>query len=143
MSSIETAWVHSAKFSTKSVTRKGQAEEVDLAELRVNVDRSRRDGENEDGTPRYRHDRSYWISAEMWGPRVKHLRGRIAKGVSILMAGRYDGQTWTDRESGEERNRNVFIAEEIALLPRSIESVTFRTKQADAGNGGGEETPES
>ena len=136
MSSIETAWVHSAKFSTRSVTRKGQTEEVELAELRVNVDRSRRDGENEDGTPRWNHDRSFWMSVEMWGPRVRHLRGCLARGVSILMAGRYDGHTWTDQETGKEKSRNVFIAEDIALLPRSIESVTFRTKQVGAGNGG-------
>ena len=132
MSSTENAWVHSVEFSTKSVTRKGQPEEIDLAELRVNVDRSRRDGENEDGTPRYRHDRSFWVSVEMWGPRVKHLRGRIAKGVSILMAGRYDGHTWTDKKTGEVISRNVFVAEEIAIQPRSIMDVTFKERQKES-----------
>ncbi len=141
MSSTENAWVHSVEFSTKSVTRKGQAEEIDLAELRVNVDRSRRDGENEDGTPRYRHDRSFWVSVEMWGPRVRHLRGRIAKGVSILMAGRYDGHTWTDKKTGEVISRNVFVAEEIAIQPRSIVAVTFKERKkesapVDAGESG-------
>ncbi len=126
--STETAYVHSVEISTKSVNRKGEPTEIDLANLRVNVDRSRRSGEDEQGNPTYDDSKSFWVDVELWGPRVKHLKGVVAKGASIMMSGIYINNTWTDKESGEDRSKLVFVADEIAVLPRCVESLTLKAK---------------
>ncbi len=126
--STETAYVHTIEISIKSVNRNGEPTEIDLAKMRVNVDRSRRSGEDEEGNPNYDTSKSFWVDVELWGPRVKHLKGCVAKGASIMMTGIYINNTWTDKDSGEERNKLVFVADEIAILPRCLESIVLKAK---------------
>ncbi len=126
--SVENAYVHSVGCSTKSINRKGEPTDVDLANLRVNIDRSRRSGEDEQGNPVYDDSKSYWVDVELWGPRAKHLKGVITQGASIMMTGRYDSNVWSDKESGEEKSRLVFVADDIAILPRCLESVVLKAK---------------
>ncbi len=130
--STENAYVHSVEFSTKSITRSGETNEVDLANLRVNVDRSRRNGEDEQGNPIYDDSKSFWVDVELWGPRVKHLKGVVSKGATIMMTGRYDNNTWKDKETEEEKSRQIFVADEIAVLPRCIASITLKANGESA-----------
>lgn len=129
MMTTERGYVHSIDFQT--IAREGQ-DPRDLASLRVVVDRSFRDGENEDGSVRYNHDRDFWITVEMWGRRSKGLQGVVGKGARILMTGRFDQHTWTDRESGEERRRMVFSASGIAIDPGSVDSIIYKRKESSA-----------
>ncbi len=133
MITVERGYVHEIEF--QSIDR-GDEPARDLARMRVNIDRSYRDGENEDGSAHYNHDRDFWINVEMWGVRTRSLRGIVNKGARILMTGRYDNSTWTDRESGEQRSRMIFVASQVAINPDSIESIAYRKK------GGGDDIPE-
>lgn len=133
--SIESAYVHSIEFSQPSVTRNGKTEQIDLATLRVSIDRSRRLPDDPDGNRRYNNDGNFWINVEVWGPKVVPLASTITKGAAVLIAGRYDNKTWTDKDTRKESSVYVFIAKDIALLPRCIESVTFKpTKTHDERN---------
>ena len=134
MRSVENAYVHSVEFSTKKVSRDGEKRDIQLATMWVNIDRSRRvvDG---GGKVSYNNDKGFWTRAEMWGPGVKHLQSTLRPGASVMMAGRYDNNSWTDKDD-KEQQQTVFVAEEIALLPRSIESVAFKQRK-QAGNGDG------
>ena len=139
MSSVEIGYVHMVQTETKRVKKNGVPEDVALASLRVHVDRSRRVGEDQAGKPVYNNDRGFWINVELWGPKAKHLEATISKGATIMMVGRYDNNTWTDKESGEARTQLVFVADEIAILPRCIESVQFKQKKVAAKSENGTE----
>lgn len=121
---IEKAYVHSVEF--KTISREPEARDIDLATLRVRVDRSYRSGQNDDGSPRWNRDKDFWIDAEVWGSRSGALRNVVDKGASILMTGRYDVGTWEDNE-GTSHTKVVFRASLVAILPWSIESVSFKS----------------
>jgi len=129
MITIEKAYVHGIEF--KTISGAGQKSR-DLATLRVMVDRSYRDGESEDGTPRYNNDKDFWITVEMWGPRARALQGIVTKGARVIVVGRYENNVWTDRESGEARNRMLFAASQIAIDPGSIASIAYRSRSSEA-----------
>ena len=129
MSSVEIGYVHMVQTETKRVKKNGVTEDVALTCLRVHVDRSRRVGEDAQGKPLYNNDRGFWINFEMWGFKAKHLAAVVSKGAMIMMVGRYDNNAWTDKESGEARAALVFVADEVAILPRCIESVQFKQKK--------------
>ena len=132
MITVERGYVHEIEF--QSIGR-GEQPARDLARLRVNIDRSFRDGENEDGSTRYNHDKDFWINVEMWGPRVRALRGIVNKGARVLMTGRYDNTTWTDQESKEARSRMVFVASHMAIDPHSVESIAYKQKNVAKDSG--------
>lgn len=134
MITVERGYVHEIEF--QSISR-GDEPARDLARMRVNIDRSYRDGDNEDGSARYNHDRDFWINVEMWGARTRSLRGIVNKGARILMTGRYDNSTWTDKESGEPRSRMIFVASQLAISPDSVESIAYRKK------GGEDDAPQA
>lgn len=127
MMTTERGYVHSIDF--QAIAREGQ-DPRDLATLRVSVDRSFREGENEDGSLRYNHDKDFWITVEMWGRRSKALQGIVSKGARVVMTGRYDQNSWTDKESGEERRRMVFNASQIAIDPASVETIIYKKKES-------------
>ena len=136
MSSIERGYVH--EIDIQSIARDGEPSR-DLARLRVNIDRGYRDGENEDGSARYNHDRDFWIDVEMWGARGKALEGVIRQGARVILVGRYENSTWTDRDSGESRSRMAFVASRIAIDPVSVESVAYRPRK-ESSRGGKDES---
>ncbi len=129
MTTIEKAYVHEIGFKTIPGADQKSRE---LATLRVVVDRSYREGENEDGSPRYNNDKDFWINVELWGARSKALQGIVTKGARIFLVGRYENNAWTDKESGEVRNRMYFAANQISIDPNSIASIVYRNKSSDA-----------
>ena len=137
MITVERGYVHEIEF--QSIDR-GDGSVRDLARMRVNIDRSYRDGDNEDGSARYNHDRDFWINVEMWGVRTRAIKGIVNKGVRVLMIGRYDSSTWTDGESGEQRSRMIFVAREVAINPDSVRAMVVRK---GGKKGGGDDAPEA
>ncbi len=119
MSSTEIGYIHKVRFS--SVTVDDEVRKVMNA--RVVFGRSRRDPD----TDEYKDTGSVWVNLALWGPQAEQLEGMIVPGVSILAIGRYSTEKWTDQE-GVERIGFRFAATQIGLLPRSIESVTFKER---------------
>ena len=50
----------------------------------------------------------------IWGSAGENDAASLAKGDRILVAGRVETDTWTERESGEKRTKPVVVVEEIA-----------------------------
>ena len=144
-SATETAWVHSIEF--KSIPRENAEHPVDLATLRVRVDRSFRQGENADGSPRWNRERDFWTDVQVWGARSLPLKDVVGRGAAILMTGRYDVSDWED-DAGGKHTQVVFRAAHVAILPRCISSISYRkkeggdpvrTEQSGTGAGAGED----
>lgn len=133
--SVEKAFVHSIEY--RDVSRTADEKTVQLAELRCRIDRSYRSGEKEDGSPRYSHDKDYWVNVEVWGGRVNALRDVVLPGAAILMTGRYHVGEWED-DDGTKRLNVAFRAADIAILPWCIETPEYKYRDkeasADAGN---------
>lgn len=124
---VENAYVHSIDF--KSIPRENTEHPVDLATLRVRIDRSYRSGRDESGSPIWNRDKDFWTDVQVWGARAKALQDVISKGASVLLTGRYDIGEWED-DSGNKHRSVVFRAFHVAILPWCIESVTYRSKDS-------------
>jgi len=94
----------------------------DLAEIRVFCPRS----VNVDGE--WRDKGGFWIDVALWGERARRL-DIISKGAWISFIGKYSQDTWTDRESGEERKAMKFVADQVSILPRNIEHIEFTERE--------------
>lgn len=135
----ETAWVHSIEF--KSISRENSEHPVNLTTLRVRVDRSFRQGENADGSPKWNRERDFWTDVQVWGTRSLPLKDVVGKGAAILMTGRYDVSVWED-DAGGKHTRVVFRATHVAILPRCISSISYRTRDS-GGQDWGEQTEQA
>ena len=121
MSSIEKAYVHEIELTQKM----HNDQTTPLAKLRVNVGRAFLNEDNE-----FEDKHGYWIDVELWGDKAKHL-SIVEKGANILMTGNYLKTKWVDKEDGRERERMIFRAREIAILPRSVESIAYKTRETN------------
>ncbi len=130
MSTIEQAYLHSIEISTQSITRDEDVEDVLLAKMRVNINRSRYLGEA-DGKANYDDSKSFWVNAEMWGPRVKHLEGIVEAGATLMLLGRYVNNEWNDDE-GNVRKEIKLVVDAVALMPRCLVSVQYRSTSSDS-----------
>ena len=120
MSATETAYVHSVNFNTVNV----EGENRKVMNARINIGRSRFN----EKTQEYEDTGSIWANLSLWGKSAEHLEDKIEPGVSILTTGRFVTQQWLDSDSGEERTGLNFQADQVALLARSIEKISFRKR---------------
>lgn len=120
MSSIEKAYVHEIEITNLSKDDQTTA----LAKLRVFVGRAFLNANQE-----FEDKHGFWIDVELWGDKANHLHV-IEKGASIQMTGNYLKTKWKDKEDGTERERMIFRAKEIAILPRSVESIAYKKRDA-------------
>lgn len=118
MSSIEKAYVHEIEIT--QLTKDDQT--TVLAKLRVFVGRAFLNNDQE-----FEDKHGYWIDVELWGNKANHLHV-IEKGASIQMTGNYLMSKWKDKEDNSDRERMIFRAKEIAILPRSVESITYKKR---------------
>ena len=120
----EKAFVHSV--DNRHVDRP-DGTSIQVAVLRCLIDRSYRSGENEDGSPRYVRDKSFWANVEVWGRRVRFLHDTVREGAAVLVTGRYFVRTWED-DAGNKRESTIIRATDIAILPWCIASVEYRSR---------------
>ena len=118
MSSIEKAYVHQIDI-TEQVT--GDTT-TPLAKLRCYVNRTYLN-QNEE----FEDKHGFWIDAELWGDKAEHLNA-IQSGASVMLIGNYLEQKWTEKDN-TKRSKMIFRAKEIAILPRCVESVSYKTHE--------------
>ena len=134
MSTTETAYVHTVKFNTVKVGD----EDRRVMNARVNIPRSRFN----EKTREYEDTGSFWSNLSLWGRAAEHLEGKIKPGANVLIVGRFSTESWQDKESGETRSGMSFQAQQVALLARSIETVSFKQRQNNgSGNNENAEGP--
>lgn len=81
-----------------------------VTQLRVIVNRRTRTsaGEWEDVEPTGH-------SCKVWGTAAEHVAESAIKGTRVLVHGHLETETWTDKDSGDKRTRDVVVVEEIGL----------------------------
>ena len=99
--------------------------ERDVAELRIYFDRSvpTDDAGFEDRG-------GFWLSASLWGERAEHVASVLTKGARVHVVGTLVRDAWTDRESGEPRERLALVLDQVSLDLRRIEAVVTRPAPA-------------
>jgi single-strand DNA-binding protein len=70
---------------------------------------------------RTQNDAGEWTDGEptghtikVWGPAAENFAAHAAKGTRVLVTGRVDTDTWTDKDTSEKRTAQVVIVDEIA-----------------------------
>lgn len=57
----------------------------------------------------------------------------LAKGMRVIVTGRFEQRFWEDKESGQRRNKWQLVADEIAISTKVIESLERKRKPDDGG----------
>jgi single-strand DNA-binding protein len=67
----------------------------------------------QDGEQRKETD---WHRVTAWGRLAEVVNEYMGKGKRVRVIGRLEYQSWTDKESGEQRNRAVIVASQVLFL---------------------------
>lgn len=81
-----------------------------VASLRLAVDRfgiDKKTGEKRE---------PLWLTVKVWGKSAQVAADYVRKGSMVGITGRLDEETWTDRNSGQERSKPVINANDLILL---------------------------
>ena len=69
---------------------------------------------------RTRNDTGEWVDGEptghnctLWGPAAENLVESVVGGDRLIVHGRVETESWTDRTSGEKRTRDVVNVDEV------------------------------
>ena len=95
-----------------------------VANLRIAVDQFGRDR------------KPMWLSVKIWGRSAQVAADYVRKGSQVGISGRLEEETWTDRQSGQERSKPVVNCSQLTLLG-SPKDQQGQGQQADAGGWGG------
>lgn len=52
------------------------------------------------------------VNVKAWGDLAENIAAEILKGDRVLVSGRVEEESWTDKESGAERTKLVLVADE-------------------------------
>lgn len=70
---------------------------------------------------RTQNDSGEWVDGEptghkikIWGPAAENFAAHAGKGDRVLVTGRVDTDTWTDKDTNQKRTAQVVIVDEIA-----------------------------
>lgn len=85
----------------------------------------------------------FWLQAEIWGKRAEHAAAVLAKGARVRAEGTLVQDTWTDKDTDEERSAFKLKLDWIAIDPMRIEQVRFKesSRVRDAAAEDSEDTP--
>ena len=65
---------------------------------------------------RNRDDEPDWVNLEIWGKQAQVAADYVKKGSLIGITGSFKLDSWTDRNSGEARNKPVVRVDRLELL---------------------------
>jgi single-strand DNA-binding protein len=102
-----------------------------VAELRVFFDSYRPDGEGG-----LEQTGGHWLDVSLWDYKAEQAARLLRKGARVHVIGRLELDAWTDRETGEPREKLRLVAEDVLLSMARVKSVEFEARR-------GEEAPAS
>lgn len=80
-----------------------------------------------------------FVDIVCWRYLAEDAERLLEKGMRVVVSGRFDQQSWQDKESGKTRTRFELTADEIAISLRALDSVERkRYDESQQGNGGGQ-----
>lgn len=83
---------------------------TNVCSLRVAVNARRKDGNGE------WVDKPNFFNVVVFGGRAASCAEHLAKGRPIAVSGRLDWSEWTDKESGQKRNKVEILADNVQFL---------------------------
>lgn len=78
-----------------------------------------------------------FVDVVCWRNLAEDVEKLLQKGMRVVVTGRFDQQSWDDKETGKTRSRFELTADEIAVSLRGLESVERRRYDDSASSGGG------
>lgn len=63
-----------------------------------------------------------WVSVSAWGKTCEIAADRVRKGSRVGIEGRLKTETWTDKQSGQERSRLTVVANRLEVFDRTENS---------------------
>ena len=81
---------------------------------------------------RNRDDEPDWFNLEIWGKQAQVAADYVKKGSLIGINGSFKLDSWTDRNTGEERNKPVVRVDRLELLgsKRDSENSNFQSNNS-------------
>ena len=81
---------------------------------------------DEDGV--YKDEGGFWMPVSYWGKRAEHAARLLKKGARVSVQGEQYRDTWTDKDTGEEKFRTKIKASFVGIDPLCVESITFKRR---------------
>lgn len=66
-----------------------------------------------------------------WRTTAEDAASLLSKGMTVLLTGYPKQDSWQDKETGAKRSKVVFVADDIALATRGLESVVRKQRTSD------------
>jgi single-strand DNA-binding protein len=66
--------------------------------------------------PLKKDDKPDWFNLQIWGKQAQVAADYVKKGSQIAVTGRMTTERWTDRNTGEERQKFVVAVDRLTLL---------------------------
>lgn len=61
-------------------------------------------------------DVASFVDVTVWGKAAERLNQTARKGTKILVVGRIEQQTWTDKQTNQQKSKIVVIADRVELI---------------------------
>jgi single-strand DNA-binding protein len=123
-----------AKPALKYVDVKAAEEVRPVAEMRIYFDHRRPDGEGG-----FRDEGGFWADVTIWGRKAETAARLLPKGARVCVFGTLYKQRWTDRQTGQPREEDAILADDITLDLLRVEEIELRPakeREPVAGSGG-------
>lgn len=109
------------KPALKYVDIKTSEEARPVAEMRVYFDHRRPDGEGG-----YRDEGGFWADVAIWGKKAECAARLLPKGARVCVFGTLYKQRWADKQTGEPREEDAVLADDITLDLLRVEEISLR-----------------
>jgi len=101
-------------------------EDRKVAELRVFFDTYRADGQGG-----MEQTGGHWMDVSLWDYKAEQAAKLLRKGARVHVIGRIELDTWSDKETGEPREKLRLLADDVLLSLTRVKSVEFEAKRGD------------
>ena len=111
-----------------------------VAEMRVHFEHLRPDGEGG-----LRDEGGFWADVAIWGKKAETAARVLPKGARVCVFGTLYKQRWTDKQTGQAREEDAILADDITLDLLRVEEIELRPpkerESRDVVEAGGELAP--
>ena len=107
-------------------------EDRKVAELRVFFDNYRADGQGG-----LEQTGGHWLDVSLWDYKAEQAARLLRKGARVHVMGRLEQDSWTDRETGEPREKLRVVADDVLLSLTRVKGVEFEPRRGEEERGAG------
>jgi len=80
-----------------------------------------------------RQEKTSFLNVVAWRNLAEDAAAVLEKGLSVIVSGRLEQNSWEDKETGEKRSRVQILADRIAINVGGISAVTRKSRSEDGG----------